>query len=955
MHVSKNIFFGLTSLACLTFSNDLLAATSVTSSAGDTSSGTLSSAILSINGGTSASPIQIETGVTPPVSPTLTTNPFSTITTSMTIGSETTGTGVTIDGNSVAAGINITAGTTTFTSDITFDNTSISVSNGTVILTGETNNWNGVSSVTLDTGTVEFLISTPPSSLDQSFNGNITLSGGTALNTISINSSYYNSLILTINGNITESSPSAQLEFINIAEFFGPIILTGTNSWTGGTILNNIGVQINSVNSFPSTDPITLINANIVFSLSNTDSFTLQGNITGSGSVIEISGGNITLPGAITGVTDISLKNGTITLSGTCSCQNILFESGPSTLYVTGVLNGISGLSIDGPNVTPPAGTILTIILSNTNTYTGATYLTPYCTLQVTADGSFGTSADLVTMPFSSFLINSGNITASTFQNYGTVTLNSGSNITIASPGIYYNYDGGTTSGCGTITGNYETTGGTYPGCSPSPLTITGDATFVSGSLLSPYLDSTGVAALDVSGDVTLDSGVILEFRPEPGCYVNGETRDFLTVGGTLTGTFSSVDMGTLLLTPHITYGTNGATLTIQKTSLASIVQGNNAKKVGKILDILIEEGDASGDHTFCDVAGTLMLLSQEGISTVLNQLQPALFKGFAIAAESSIVRVEEALIQRLENELDEKHCLAIQTKNDPKALCTKEKKMFHAWAAGIGNALNQKSTYYAGSPQVGYHENMGGAVAGIDAFFAKCLYAGVLGAYSSTDVKWHDHQGSGNIQSGYAGTYFSAIGDMFYGNASIIGSLNSYDGKRSIFLPETTPVAKNNHGGSQLLSHFDTGVNLGWSWFTLRPFDSFDYIAQKERGFTENGADQLDLSVKKSNSILLRNELGLNLAGCFCLQGSKWVISPKISWVREVRITGSSYTAKFVNTDTSFTVTGYFPDRSLVSPGVNITGTMLQDRLTLTAYYNGEIRGNYSNHSYGGEVRFGF
>ena len=34
-----------------------------------------------------------------------------------------------------------------------------------------------------------------------------------------------------------------------------------------------------------------------------------------------------------------------------------------------------------------------------------------------------------------------------------------------------------------------------------------------------------------------------------------------------------------------------------------------------------------------------------------------------------------------------------------------------------------------------------------------------------------------------------------------------------------------------QLLSHLDTGANLGWGRFSLKPFDSFDYIEQKERG----------------------------------------------------------------------------------------------------------------------------
>ncbi len=33
------------------------------------------------------------------------------------------------------------------------------------------------------------------------------------------------------------------------------------------------------------------------------------------------------------------------------------------------------------------------------------------------------------------------------------------------------------------------------------------------------------------------------------------------------------------------------------------------------------------------------------------------------------------------------------------------------------------------------------------------------------------------------------------------------------------------------------------------------------------------------------------------------------------------------------------------------LTGTTLDDRLSLEIYYNGEFRGNYSDHSYGGQL----
>ncbi|MBS0626953.1 MAG: hypothetical protein JSS09_01940, partial [Verrucomicrobia bacterium] len=109
------------------------------------------------------------------------------------------------------------------------------------------------------------------------------------------------------------------------------------------------------------------------------------------------------------------------------------------------------------------------------------------------------------------------------------------------------------------------------------------------------------------------------------------------------------------------------------------------------------------------------------------------------------------------------------------------------------------------------------------------------------------------------------------------------------------------------------------------------------------------------NNAIMLRNELGLNFAHCLCAKASRWIISPKISWVREVRIKGAQSTAEFTDTDASFTVTGFFPNRSLVSPGVSITGMAFNDLLTLELYYNGEFDGNYSDHSYGGQVRISF
>jgi hypothetical protein len=129
----------------------------------------------------------------------------------------------------------------------------------------------------------------------------------------------------------------------------------------------------------------------------------------------------------------------------------------------------------------------------------------------------------------------------------------------------------------------------------------------------------------------------------------------------------------------------------------------------------------------------------------------------------------------------------------------------------------------------------------------------------------------------------------------------------------------------------------------------------QTENGYTESGAGYLDLSVKKNNCILLLNELGLNFAICLCKKAGKFIFSPKISWVREVRLHGATAVATFAEEDVYFTTTGYFPDRSLVSPGFSFTSLLYDDLLSIELYYDGKFKGNYSDHIYGGMIRFGF
>jgi len=512
---------------------------------------------------------------------------------------------------------------------------------------------------------------------------------------------------------------------------------------------------------------------------------------------------------------------------------------------------------------------------------------------------------------------------------------------------------GATLAGTGTL--NVPTThiyGTLSPGSSPTNMTINGNIFLYPDAQFSEYIEPGACATLTVQEGLAIDPDVSLKIRALPGCYArSGENFTFVEANS-VSGRFDSIDMNTVMLTSTVSYTEDSITLHVMPTALTSIAKNGNAHTIAQNID----ENLDSGNTKLCNLITGFFPLSRAEIGDILEDLQPSELTAVSIIQEDAAVKVRDSLSYRFEKELNTKHCRRIKNKETDDSSCSINPKSFHAWTDGFGSSLHQNKTHYGQNTEVGYQNNMAGVSAGVDYNFSKYFYAGVLGAYTYSKLHYGSSLGSASAETGYAGLYMSAITDMAYVNASVIGGWSHYTTKRNIFSGSSSPwVAKGSTGGAQLLSHIDTGICLGTDFFSVRPFDSFDYISQTQNVFSEHGSSPANLSILKNNAILIRNELGLSFAGCFCVGRSQWTVSPKVSWVREVRVKGGQVNAEFVGTNIPFTVSGYFPDRSLVSPGVSLSGSMMEDLLTLTLYYNGEFKGNYSDHSYGGQIRFGF
>jgi subtilase-type serine protease len=680
--------------------------------------------------------------------------------------------------------------------------------------------------------------------------------------------------------------------------------------------------------------------------LNQTGSGTFSGSISGAGTVSILGTGPLTFTPSSSSYSGNTLLDGNIIIT-----HDVLGVSSSQILGNGGSIQSLSSFSMphditlsSSLTFSPSSGTILE--LDGVITGTGG--------LVKEGSGSL-------------YLTNTSSYTGNTYVNQGALVVAGNipsSAVTVAAGAIL----GGTGS-----VGDADIHGTLAAGSSQNlfgTLNVVGDLVLEENSNFGTVLSPGHSSLVSASGPVTIPASTTYLIAPTPGTY-----QAFSSVvlrGSSITGRFSHINIGAFhanFLSSSLIYTGTEVILDATSRSIATLASGQNAINVANALDEVIQYNrslsytigpgtiiPSSPPELVPIMASLWPITTSDEMTYALNQLHPAQMKGMAIAQQNNVVMVREALSQRLRNELDSTNCFLsdnydVQEKN----CCEKNKKILTTWVRGNGESLFQNNKDNSWGPLAGYRVNTGVLAAGIDGMFSKYFYAGALAGYTHSHLHWRSGKGTGDISSGYAGLYFSALSEIFYGNLSVIGSWNHYSASRHIKYGQVNLFAKNGHGGKQMLSHLDTGLNLHCYGLTLRPFDSFDYITQTENGYQEYNAGAWDLAIKKNNAVMMRNELGLQFAKCYCYLKAKWTLSPKFSWVREVRLNDSGFTVNFAEAGPSFFINGYFPKRSLFASGMTITALMLQDTLKFDLSYNGEFKGKYASSNYGGAVRYSF
>jgi autotransporter-associated beta strand protein len=323
----------------------------------------------------------------------------------------------------------------------------------------------------------------------------------------------------------------------------GTTILTAANTYTGGTTISAGTLELGNGGTSGSVLGNIIDNAALVVDHSNT--VTLPGVISGTGSVSQIGPGTTILTAANTYTGATTISAGTLQLGNGGTSGSILgnvLDNGTlafnrsDTATFAGVVSGTGGLVQMGPGTT---------VLTANHAYTGGTTISAGA-LQLGNGGTTGSILGNVTDNGSLLFDRSDNVTFNAKMSGSGNLVQNGSGTTIL--GGINTYSGGTIVNSGTLLvnssqalglGNVVVNGGVL-GADPQPINVKGNYTQNAGGTLQ--LNVAGPASgqydvLNVGGNASLNGTLRLQaigYVPTA-----GDLLKLVSTGGVVSGRFA--------------------------------------------------------------------------------------------------------------------------------------------------------------------------------------------------------------------------------------------------------------------------------------------------------------------------------------------------------------------------------------------------------------------------------
>ena len=615
-------------------------------------------------------------------------------------------------------------------------------------------------------------------------------------------------------------------------------ILGGTNTYTGGTLINGATLTIANQGNLSTGEVLFAGNGKL--------------QVTGAGALSNnLSGATAT--DNVTVVNDAAL-----TLNGTIGNATHFHKDGAGAMTLGMTSNTYTGNTyVDAGTLTGNTGNINNTVIGEANT---TVYFTDTADAELNAISTEGTFVKSGTGVFNvannAFSAKQADINAGTFAvnraiNADVLNMKSGTtlrgtgSISAASPSV-------------PATAVNIASGATIaPGNSIGTLTVNGDLNLASGSTTAMEISDAASDKIVVTGATNIASGANLTVTNEDGRFFEWNSFDLVESAGNVTGTFTYdgtiANFDTSRIDVALDYSDpTKVTLTAKRkaTDYSDTVAAalpRNASEAARAVDAISTGfgGDISNALLQLETLGGLnpdgvtLINPNATFSSALLDLTGVLYANSALIPlmNAKTLQVYDRIAQRSGTE---KKCVDCAN---------------NVWV----QYYNQHDKVFSSEHSPRFTNNMSGALVGYDRAFGDILVGAYMG-FGKDDLRQR-HNSKMDVEDTTFGVYSGyTMGDWGF-KGTLFAGTQKYHGKRYISFMDRTADGK--YDGSNVGLDLEASYNIPvYSWLNVKPFAGWLNSYAHQQAFGETDAGALNLHVNSNDQFNSQARLGVRVDG---------------------------------------------------------------------------------------------